>query len=215
MAGRDYRGGARVSPARRKEGTQIPDNGRPRNSHLTRQWLAGTFVFSCAMKSRYNETGRVEIRRLTSSRSERSARFLRVSPPATAPLAFRRRNEGTEVRDITCRLLACGWMQTNFLWASHEYLIFIRRAACNDAANWDVTSEQFIWKNRPAGEMKKAQLRARRCNGIDRASLENKRRETARVLLLLITVVPVSDAFRLHDKAFRIFFFFSFLYRRK
>lgn len=98
MVGPDYRGGARVSLFRRKEGTQLPDNGRLRNSHLIRQWLAGTFVFSCAMKSRYNETDHVEIRRLTSPLPTNAARFS-ISPPGSA-LAFRRRNEGPK-REIS------------------------------------------------------------------------------------------------------------------
>lgn len=88
------------------------------------------------------------------------------------PLAFWRRSRNEGSRDITCqRWTRGGWMQTNFLWTSHEHLIFVRRAAMS--CDWDVTSEQFIWKNRPAdetkrrtAEMKKAQLRARSCNGI-------------------------------------------------
>lgn len=36
-------------------------------------------------------------------------------------------------------------MQTNFLWASHEHLIFVRRTAWIETSQ---TSEQFIWKNR-------------------------------------------------------------------
>lgn len=69
-----------------------------------------------------------------------------------------------------------GWMQTNFLWTSHEHLIFVQRAV----KSWIEMSHRSNSFGRIAlparrrggrmAKMKKAQLRVRSCNGIHSAS---------------------------------------------
>jgi len=100
MAGRDCRGGARVSLARRKEGTQVPDNRAASKFTLDATMARGDIrLFVRYEITGYNETDRVEIRRLTSSR--RTAARFSVSPAARpAPDFSATKNEGPK-REIS------------------------------------------------------------------------------------------------------------------
>lgn len=86
---------------------------------------------------------RVEIRRLTSLSSERKKNI---------PTIFL----GEYSSPISERPATCGysgWMRANFLWVPHEHLIappppctLSRLPPSFVSADWDVNSDQFIWK---------------------------------------------------------------------
>lgn len=131
-------------------------------STLEWQKLAGTLLLPLfTTKSRDNKIDRVEICRLT--------------PPSRKailhPVAFWRRSRNERPRDITCRYWTrSGWMQTNFLWASHEHLIFVQRAVKSwiEMSHRGNSFGRIVLPARWRGgvKMKKAQLQARSCNGI-------------------------------------------------
>lgn len=171
--GQDYLGSTSTSPLAHRKGGTRDSTIDGLKSTLERQRLAGTFSLSSSSSLpfvRYEIAGtmRSTAWKFAGWPLEKHRRFCVSSLPPSLLLTglfWRRwRKRGTP----RYHLPLLGWMQTNFLWASHEHLI--SSGIHND--DWDVTLEQFIWKNRSVDEAREAGQSKRRTQfiiGIDNA----------------------------------------------